>query len=70
MEKSKRRFTKNMSLPLNKVCKEEENFTSERNISKWGERCSEILEEELLPYIKVAEQVVITEYLTVESVIV
>ena len=38
-EKSKRCFTKIMSLPLNQVGEEEGSFTSERNNYKGGERC-------------------------------
>ena len=42
-EKSKRYFTKIMSMPLNKVGKEGGNFTSERKNFKGGERCGDIL---------------------------
>ena len=44
-EKSKRCFTKMMSLPLNKVGEEEGNFTSDRNNWKGGERCGALIEE-------------------------
>ena len=47
-QKSKRCFTKRMSLPLNEVGEEEGNFTSEINNCKGGERCGDILEGELL----------------------
>ena len=57
-----------MSLPLNKVGKEEGNFTSERNNCKGGERCGGLLEEELLSISKDSEYVVIAEYLLVASV--
>ena len=46
--KSKRSFTKIISLPLNKLGEEEVNFTSERNICKGGDKYDDLLEQELL----------------------
>ena len=58
-----------MSLPLNKLVQEEGNFTSERNNCKGGERCGDLLEEELLRRSKAAKNVVIKAYLLVASVL-
>ena len=44
-----------MALPLNQTGKEEVNFTSEINIYKGGERCCDILEDEILSHSKAAE---------------
>ena len=44
VERSKRRFTKTVSLTLNQVSEEEVRFTSERNNCKGGERCGDLLE--------------------------
>ena len=49
-----------MSLPLNQVDNKEGNFTSEKNIFKGGERCVDLLEEEIIHRSKSAEKVVIT----------
>ena len=59
-----------MSLPLNKVVKEEGNVTSERNNCKEVERCGDILEEDLLRSTMAAEQVVNTASLIFASVFV
>ena len=67
-EKSKRCFTKIMSLLLNQVGEEEESLTSERNNCKGGERCGELIEDELLCQSKDYEQVVTTASLIVDSV--
>ena len=56
-----------MSLPLNQVGKEGVNFTSKRNNWKEGERCGDLLEEELLRHSKAAEQVLITLSLLIDS---
>ena len=49
-----------MSLPLNQEGKKEGNFTSEINNFKGGERCVDLLEEEIIHRSKSAEKVVIT----------
>ena len=59
-----------MSLPLNKVGKEEGNFTSEKNYCKDGNRYVDLLEQEILRHSKASEQVFITEYMKVASVFV
>ena len=66
--KSKRCFTKIMSLTLNKVGEKEGNFTPERNNFRGGERCCDLYEEELSRCSKASEHVVITQSLLVDSV--
>ena len=66
--KSKRCFTKIMSLPLNQVGEGEGNSTSERNNWKWCEIYGDLLEEYLFHHSKSDEQVVIKEYMIVFSV--
>ena len=56
-----------MSLPLDKVGEEEGNLASDRNNFKGGERCGDVLGEEILRCSKFDEQVVITAYLLVAS---
>ena len=57
-----------MSLSLNQVGEKEGNFTSERNNSKGGERCGDILEDELLCCSKASEHMATTSSILVDSV--
>ena len=67
-EKSKQCFNKSISLPLNKIDKEEVKFTSERNNCKGCKICGDVLEDEILHQSEAAETLEITESLIVPSV--